>query len=346
MTRDTQATCAWGSVFVADIDGGRAVALDAETGKQKWSYHAGSRVAFSPTLHEGLCLFGSADGWVHCLDAATGKPVYRLLAAPRERLIGGQDKLESMWPVANDVFVSGGVAYVSAGIATSIHGGIRVVAFKPQTGEVLWSRCLQGVPAKTDGEETPALFVASSGGGPALMGGHGFEPKTGADARGGGKGLLGGTGMEDWLATNNLHRLSEDMGAAAIGNAWVGGRLTAFSDDFGAGFSVARADKSVLHIGKITLAGQSADGKTKWAADTERLNIDDLVVTSDALYCVGHFEEGGKPAELRVISRADGKVLATHELRGFPAYNGASAAGNRLFMATREGKLICLEGKQ
>jgi hypothetical protein len=118
----------------------------------------------------------------------------------------------------------------------------------------------------------------------------------------------------------------------------------AFSDSFGAGFSVVRIEKSVLHVGTITLAGRSADGKTRWAVDTAGLNVDDLVVTADALYCVGHYEGGGKPAELRVISPADGKTVATIESNGFPAYNGTSAAGNKLFVATREGKLICYLG--
>ena len=340
-----QATAAWGKVFVADIDGGRVVALDAGSGKQLWSFHAGARVAFSPTLYEGLCLLGSADGWVHCLDAATGKPVYRLLAAPRLRLIGGEDKLESMWPVANDIFVAGGVAYVSAGIATSIHGGIRVTAFKPQTGEVLWAKCVVGKPTINDCETTPDLFVSNPAGAPVLMGGAAFDPKTGAQSRAGGKGLLGGTSMEDWLATNSLHRLSEDQGAASIGNGWVGGRMVAFSDTFGAGFGVARIEKSVLHVGKITLTAKGADGKTKWDVDAGGLNIDDLLVAGDALYCAGHYEGGGKPAELRVISPADGKTTATVEIKGFPAMNGMSAAGKRLFVATRDGKLICYEGK-
>lgn len=30
---------------------------------------------------------------------------------------------------------------------------------------------------------------------------------------------------------------------------------------------------------------------------------------------------------------------------GFPAFMGMSASGNRLFLATREGKLICYESK-
>ncbi|MGQ9663597.1 MAG: outer membrane protein assembly factor BamB family protein, partial [Kiritimatiellia bacterium] len=280
-----QATAAWGLVFVADIDGGRVVALDAESGAQKWSWHAGSRIAFSPTLHNGLAFLGAADGWVYCLDAMTGQLVYRLKIAPRERFIGGHDKLESMWPVANDVFIAHGTAFAVAGFATSIHGGLRLVAFDPATGKVRWSKCLQGKPTINDGEETPALFVADHRGGPVLMGGRAFDSATGTETSARpAKGILGGPNMEDWLAANNLLRISEDMGAAALGNGWIAGRLIAFDSEFGVGFSVARAEKSVLHIGRISLTGRSADGKTTWEGENGRLNVDDLLLTPDAVY--------------------------------------------------------------
>jgi len=342
-----QPTCAWGTAFAADIDGGRVVALDAESGQIKWTFHVGARVAFSPTLHDGLCLFGAKNGWVHCLDANTGKPIYKLLAAPRERYIGGQEKLESMWPVCGDVLVANGVAYASAGVAASIHGGIRVVAFQPRTGKVLWSKCIQGVPARNDIEAQPGLFVLDEEHDLVQMGRMAFDPKTGEkyDAHKV-KGILRGTLMEDWLSTNNLHRLGEDMGGVGLSNGSIHGRLVAFNKDFEMGFSVARKGKTVFHIGAITLAGRSTDGNITWAQPTKGLNIDDLLLTSNAAYCVGHFEESDKSAELRIISLPDGKTLATHEINGFPSYNGVCATGNKLLIATREGKMICFEALQ
>lgn len=345
----SQPTVAWGMVFLADIGAGRIVALNEADGEVKWSYHVGSRVDFSPTLHDGLCLFGAKDGWVYALDARTGKPVYKLLVAPRERYIGGREKLESMWPTCGDVFVVDGVAYASAGLSKSVHGGIRVVAFKPGTGEVIWSKCLSGKPSKNDGEFTPSIFVWNKGRKLLHMNGAALDPKTGNSQRGHRDRVLHTRGsMEDWLSTNNLNRLSEDMGKAHLANGSRGamaGRLIAFGKGFEMGFSLSRQPKKVFHTGTITLSGRTPDGKTKWGEPTNRLNIDDLLVTADGAYCVGHYESGGKPAELRVISRQHGKVLATHEIKGFPTYNGMCAAGKKLFIATREGKLICFEGK-
>ncbi|KKK88241.1 hypothetical protein LCGC14_2745150, partial [marine sediment metagenome] len=143
------------------------------------------------------------------------------------------------------------------------------------------------------------------------------------------------------------NRLSEDMGGVTIdnGRGGMGGRLIAFSDGFEMGFTVPRKGKTVFHLGPIAVTGRSADGKTKWAMPPTELNVDDLVLTPDIAYWVGHYEAGRKPAELRVISLQDGKVRATHELAAFPAYNGMSAAGNKLFISTREGKLLCFEGR-
>ena len=42
---------------------------------------------------------------------------------------------------------------------------------------------------------------------------------------------------------------------------------------------------------------------------------------------------------------ADGKVVKKYPVKGFPAFHGMSVAGKRLFIATRDGKLICFEGK-
>jgi len=38
-------------------------------------------------------------------------------------------------------------------------------------------------------------------------------------------------------------------------------------------------------------------------------------------------------------------VVSTIPVDGFPAFLGMSAAGTRLFIRTREGKLICYETK-
>jgi outer membrane protein assembly factor BamB len=65
----TQPVVADGRLFVARVDAGQIVCLDADTGKTAWDFVAGGRIDSAPTWHKGYLLFGSADGWVYALRA-------------------------------------------------------------------------------------------------------------------------------------------------------------------------------------------------------------------------------------------------------------------------------------
>ncbi|KKL07669.1 hypothetical protein LCGC14_2583700, partial [marine sediment metagenome] len=87
------------TVYVALPNAHQVHALDARTGRPRWRYTAGARVASSPTIYNGLCLFGSRNGWVHCLRASDGQLVWRFRAARRQRWIVSSGQVESAWPV-------------------------------------------------------------------------------------------------------------------------------------------------------------------------------------------------------------------------------------------------------
>ena len=135
--RLTPPVVAGGLVAVASIDAHRVVALDAATGKQRWSFTAGGRVDSPPTLHQSLALFGCADGWVYCLRRHDGALVWRFRAAPEDRRTVVRDQVESVWPVHGSVLVEGGVAYVAAGRHSYLDGGLRLYGLDPATGKVL-----------------------------------------------------------------------------------------------------------------------------------------------------------------------------------------------------------------
>jgi hypothetical protein len=88
-------------------------------------------------------LFGSADGWVHCVRAADGAPLWRFHAAPAERLIVAFERVESAWPVHGSVVVQDGVLYCTAGRSSYMDGGMWVYALDPATGKVLHERHLE-----------------------------------------------------------------------------------------------------------------------------------------------------------------------------------------------------------
>jgi len=314
----TQAVSAYGLVMVSDIDGQRIVSLDASSGKEKWVFHVGSRVDYPPTLYKGLCLFAARDGWVYCLDAKSGKPIYKLLVAPRERYIGGREKLESKWALTSDVLIVGGVAYVgyAAGdLAFRKRGG--GLAFRPETGEV--------VEANAPGEI--ALGIQTVPGGRDLKISY------------------------DLLITgNSIPRTNEDnwhgFQRQKFGRR-LDARVLSFDDTLTAAYTFKPKREGWANQGTLHLTAIGEDPtKPLWGTDPFELVVGDIVLSPEYIYCAGHYQRVKKAPELWVVSRENGAVLNTIPVDGFPAFLGMSAAKGRLFIATREGKLICFETKK
>jgi outer membrane protein assembly factor BamB len=320
--------------YVADIGAQRIVALNVKDGKEKWVYHVGSRVEYPPTLYKGLCLFASKDGFVHCLDAKTGAPVYKLLVAPRERYIGGQEKLESLWPTAADVMVGkDGVAHASAGFASTIHGGNREVAFKPETGEVVESK-VNFEPFAEAGYPAPKSHT-----------GIFTEPLTGGWR-------LSSHAMDDMLGFgNSISRTNEDRANELFGDdsgrggGRARGRVIAFDEKLCVAHFMPYGGQSWAIKNPMSLLASSSSPKTPvWQTDPIELVADDIVLTPQYAFVVGHYRRVDGTPEIWTVSREDGKVLSKTLVEGFPTYLGLSAAEDRLFVATREGKLICYQG--
>ncbi|MCG3179151.1 MAG: Outer membrane protein assembly factor BamB [Phycisphaerae bacterium] len=350
----TQPVCAYGLAVVADIDAQRIVALDQATGATRWTYAVGSRVDFPPTLYNGLCLFAAKDGWVYCLNARTGAPAWKLLIAPSPRLVGGQEKLESQWPSAGDVLIADGVGYASVGIGSSLMGGIRAVAFKPATGEVIWARCYHGQLSEIqDRQLRNGMFVWAGGKAPVQAGSLTLDRATGEQTRGGGGvGVLNPEAMDDYLAYgDSVCRTNEDRAADLLEDGRLRGRTLAFSKDIAVAYTMswggeswdAKSNRGIPTT--LTLSAAREPKKTLWTSEPIELVVDDIVLTPKRAYCVGHHQRIAKPPEMWIVSPEDGKVVATVAIDGFPSFNGMSACGNRLFVSTRDGRVICYEGK-
>jgi len=132
-----------GKVFVADVDAHTVCALNTSDGSTAWTYVAGGRVDSPPTCYEGLVLFGSRDGWVHCVRASDGALAWRFKDLP-DKLIGAFGQLESAWPVCGSVLVQDGKVYFAAGRSSFLDGGIFLYALDAQTGRLERSRQVYG----------------------------------------------------------------------------------------------------------------------------------------------------------------------------------------------------------
>lgn len=141
-----------GRAFVAEKHAHTVHALDAGDGLPLWSYTAAGRIDSPPTVHDGLVLFGSADGWAYCLRATDGQEIWRFMAAPNDRRIVSFGQVESAWPVHGSVVVQEDVTsnpartlvYFTAGRSTYLDGGIYAYALDPLTGETVHTTRLDG----------------------------------------------------------------------------------------------------------------------------------------------------------------------------------------------------------
>jgi len=158
-TKLTQPVVDNGRVFVADVTSHTVHALDLGTGNELWRFAAAGRVDSPPTLHKGLVLFGSRDGYVYCLRESDGALCWRFLAAPADRRIAAFDQIESVWPVHGSVLVRDGVAYVAAGRSTYLDGGIRFYALDPVTGSTLHTGLLEGPHRDVAKERDVAFYI-------------------------------------------------------------------------------------------------------------------------------------------------------------------------------------------
>ena len=134
-TLPTPPTAVGEFVFLAGDDG-KVRAVDAESGKTRWSHPTGGPIRIGPTIWQGRAYVGSADGWVYALEARTGRLLWRFRAAPAERRIMVYGALSSTWPVNSGVLVHDGTAYAAAGLADFC--GTHVCALDAVTGKRQW----------------------------------------------------------------------------------------------------------------------------------------------------------------------------------------------------------------
>lgn len=137
----TQAVSASGLIFIAG-DNGKVQALREKDGSLDWEYATGGPIKYPPTIFNGRVYFGNGEGYVYCLEATSGRLLWRFLAAPVERHMMVYDHLTSTWPVNSGVLVKDNIAYFAAGIIDS--DGTYVYAIDAITGKIKWQNHSSG----------------------------------------------------------------------------------------------------------------------------------------------------------------------------------------------------------
>jgi len=95
---------------------GAVACLDVKTGKTLWTFVTDGPVRLAPHLAHGKIYVGSDDGYAYCLDAANGSLIWKDRAGPDDRMLWGNGRLISIWPVRSSILVDGNSAFWTAGL--------------------------------------------------------------------------------------------------------------------------------------------------------------------------------------------------------------------------------------
>jgi outer membrane protein assembly factor BamB len=333
----TGPTSANGRVFVAgDL---RVVALSAADGSVIWDFVAGGRVDSPPTIYRGLCIFGSADGWVYCLDAATGQLAWRLRAAPYDRRIVSYRRLSSHWPVHGCVLVDSGIVYTAAGFHSELDEGIRVIAANAVTGQLVWQQRLQGLgdPVNND--------IMMAGNGRVYMNRSSFIPASGQYEARRPPLYCGLDGRNSLMfSTSQWNTGLENYGDSYSRTAWhygsvASGGILVFdgSQAWGLNENSTKSEPVVYTRSAWGTGPQTWSVPVSFAANS-------IVRAGQTVFISGGAGSSGDSGGLVVaLSAADGSEAGRVVLGTAPTVpEGLAAAGNRLFASTRDGKVVCL----
>jgi outer membrane protein assembly factor BamB len=376
-------TIAGDMAFVARGHAREVIAIDTATGSVRWRHGARGRVDTPPTIHRGLCLFGSHAGDVTALRADTGELVWRLQVAPNDERIVAYGQIESAWPVSGTVLVMNDTLYFSAGRQPFADGGILVFAVDPMTGGKRWVNRIDDIPQKGYYENS----------------GLEFDPVDILHQEG------DGFAMSRWLISADGKDVSVDKWNAFAhldtggGAAWVprgawtygprhqhrfrgeaprrplcvyrdktvlsslNGSTEIFRRDFEseeeqkfspkwitgweAGSTANKGGNPYRTYRLAQLARWTTDPYTPQEERKKRLAPG--VQRHNEIHAMTLTGDGRlftihKDGRLKVISTNDGKVVAEETLPT-PAWDGLAVAQRKLFLTTQDGRLLCVGAK-
>ncbi len=125
-----------GRVFFGSSADHKVYALDLKTGQTAWEYFTEGPVRFAPACDSGRLFVASDDGYLHCLQADSGKLLWRFRGGPSDEKMIGNGRVISRWPLRSGVAVQDGIVYCAAGMWPN--EGIFVYALRAADGQILW----------------------------------------------------------------------------------------------------------------------------------------------------------------------------------------------------------------
>ena len=124
-------------LYIGSSRSDSVTAYDTATGEVRWRFITDGPVRFAPAGWKDKLYVVSDDGHLYCLDAKTGRLVWRFRGAPTARKLLGNGRLISAWPARGGPVVDEGKVTFAAGVWPFM--GIFIYCLDAETGAAVWS---------------------------------------------------------------------------------------------------------------------------------------------------------------------------------------------------------------
>lgn len=356
------------TVYFASSSQSKVYALNAETGAVRWIFFAEGPIRFAPALSDGRLYVGSDDGCVYCLSGKDGALLWKRRVAPDERMIPGNGRMISLWPVRTGLVVDQGLVYCTAGLFPE--QGTYLAALDARTGSVKYRQRLKVAPQGYILASAQRLYLPTGRTNPAIFSREQGNAEGQLPSAGGAYAVL----TEDVLVTGpgrGPKRLQADDVQAKDTVATFGGlrmvvsssvaymqseqQLAAF--DRGRYLSLSR-ERTQLQRTRSTLQKSlkkmEAAEAEKARTQIEELNARIKQLDAKMKACYLWTTDCGYPYSLIVAGKTlfaggDGEVAAVDSETGSVVWKGQvegrayglSVAGRSLFVSTDGGRIHC-----
>ncbi len=142
------------TLFIGSNASDCLIAVDTETGAEKWRFYVGGPVRFPAVAANQRVYFVSDDGYLYCVNAETGEQNWKFQGMPSDGKILGNERLISTWPARGGPVLKDGIVYFGAGIWPFM--GVFIYALDAETGEVVWENDSTGSKYMLQPHNSPA----------------------------------------------------------------------------------------------------------------------------------------------------------------------------------------------
>jgi outer membrane protein assembly factor BamB len=335
-----------GTLYFGDSVDGTIRALDAATGRLKWTFYTEGPVRFAPAVWKDRLFAVSDDGHLYCVSAGDGKLLWKKRGGPNDDRVLGNGRITSRWPARGGAVVKDGVVYFAAGIWQSEK--VYLYALDPASGKTLWVNDSSG-----------GLFMAQPHGGAYSASGVSAQGYLVADDdkiyvptgravpavfnRKDGKFLfyhLQANGHRGGTATAVVGRFIYNGGAAFLTENGVlrsrlgNGPVAAF-----AGGILHHNGSRLAALKQVRRKTRDRKGKEITVDDHATLWRIDRVPGGTSLIVAGNTAVSGAAKKVALIDLKTQKAVATLPVDGVP--HGLAVADGKLYVGTDTGSLYC-----